>query len=141
NAAQIGRNGLKAQQNVNAVLVDLFLQLIDFFVIGDCMSANVIVAIDQTLHCPFQTALSQPRHHEHVVAQRRQRFIKCSKYMPVCGHRLSTFPFLRSRSCSHSYSYSCTHSVNSSTNPASNVVLRLFFGWICENLGRWTELD
>ena len=33
------------------------------------------------------------------------------------------------------------HSVNSSTKPARNVVLCLFFGWICENLGRRTELD
>src|SRR4029077_12715508 len=131
----------KPQQNCHAILVDLHLELIDLFIIRDRICAKIIIAIEQAFHCSLKATLSQPSHHEHVVAQRRQRFIKCSKNMPVCDHRLSTFTFLRSRSCSHSHSYSCTHSVNSSTKPASNVVLRLFFGWICENPCRRSKLD
>src|SRR4029077_7209301 len=131
----------KPQQNCHAILIDLHLELIDLFIIRDRICAKIVIAIKQAFHCSLKAALSQPSHHEHVVAQRRQRFIKCSKNMPVCDHRLSTFTFLRSRSCSHSYSYSCTPPANSSPNPASNVVLSLFFGWICENLGCRSKLD
>src|SRR5205085_1226433 len=77
-AAQIGRNWLKAQQNIHAVLVDLLLHLVDLFVVGDCSRGNIVVAIDQTLHCPLQTTLSEPSHHEHVVTESRERFIECS---------------------------------------------------------------
>ena len=67
-AAQIRRDGLKAQQNIDSVLIDLFLQMVDLFVIGDCICAKIVVAIEQALHRSLQTALSQARHHEHVVA-------------------------------------------------------------------------
>src|SRR6266481_5001217 len=37
-----------------------------------------------------------------------------------------------------SYCFSCSCS---SSKSARNVILRLFFGWICENLGRRTKLN
>ena len=68
NSNQVGRNWLKSQQDINTVLVDLLFQLVDLFVVGDCVCANIIVPIEQALHGPFQAALGQASHHEDIVA-------------------------------------------------------------------------
>ena len=64
---QIGSDRLKAKQDIDPILVDLFFQLIDFFVIRDRVCAKVVVAIEQTFHGAVEAALGQARHHEDVV--------------------------------------------------------------------------
>ena len=44
-ATQIRRDRLKSQQDVHAVLVDLFFQLIDLFVVGDRVRAKIVIAL------------------------------------------------------------------------------------------------
>src|SRR5205823_1181408 len=83
----------------------------------------IVVAIEQALHGPFQAALSQPSHHEHIVAQRAQRFVKCSQNMFCRDHCCFFASFLFSFCCSYS-----------SSKSARDVILCLFFGGICENL-------
>ena len=86
--AQIGRDRLKTKQDIDAVLVDLFLELIDLFVIGDGVCAKIIVAIEQAFHGAIETALGQAGHHEDVVAQRSERFVEGSENMFRCNHVL-----------------------------------------------------
>ena len=62
-ATQIRRDRLKSQQDVHAVLVDLFFQLIDLFVISDGVCAKIIVSLEQALNCAIQTALGQSSHY------------------------------------------------------------------------------
>ena len=95
-------------------------------------SRTIIVAIEQALDRAVEAALGQTRHHEHVVAQRRERFIKCSQYMSVCDHRyrlyLSSLLLL--------FSILFLLPVLNHHESASNVILRLFLGRISENLSR-----
>jgi hypothetical protein len=67
--AQIGRYRLEPQQNIHAILIDLFLELIDLFIIGDRVCAKLIIALEQTFHRSIEAPLRQAAHHKHVVAQ------------------------------------------------------------------------
>ena len=58
------------KQNFESVLVDLFLQLIDFFVIRDCVCAEIVIALQQALECSIQAAFGKAGHHQQVVAKR-----------------------------------------------------------------------
>ena len=44
-AAQVRRNGLKSEQNVHAVFIDLLFKLIDLLVICDCGYTEIVVAL------------------------------------------------------------------------------------------------
>jgi hypothetical protein len=63
NAPQVRRDRLKPQQDFESILVDLFLQLIDLFVIRDRICAEIVIALQQTLEGSIQAALSQSSHH------------------------------------------------------------------------------
>src|SRR5438270_11786192 len=75
-AAQIGRDRLKAQQQIDSVLVHLFFELIDFFIVGDGDSAQFVVALEQSGNGAIETALGQARHEENVVAQGGGLFVE-----------------------------------------------------------------
>ena len=86
---QIRRHRLKPQQQFDAGLVHLLLEQVDFLVVRNREVAQVAVAPNQALHGVAQVALSEARHHQHIVAQRAQGVVKSSKNVPCrCLHLL-----------------------------------------------------
>ena len=77
--AQIGRDRLKTQQQIDSILVDLFFELIDLFVVGDGNRAKFIVALHQALERAVEAALGLARHHQDVVAQIFERVVEGSQ--------------------------------------------------------------
>jgi hypothetical protein len=67
---------VKSKQDFQSILIDLFLQLIDLFVICNCVCGEIVIALQQALNRTIETALSQASHHQQIIAQRRQRFIE-----------------------------------------------------------------
>jgi hypothetical protein len=65
----------------------LFLELVDLFVIGDGMRSKVVFALEQAFDGAIKRPLGQACHHQHIVAQRGERFIECSKNMFLHIHR------------------------------------------------------
>jgi hypothetical protein len=94
---QIRRYWLEAEQNFESVFVDLFFQLIDLFVIRDCVRAEIVIALQQSLERSIQTALSQAGHHQQIIAQRSQCFVECSKNVLRYNHCGPHFLLIQSR--------------------------------------------
>ena len=84
--AQIGRDRLKTQEQIDAILVHLLFELIDLLVIGDRDRAHLVVPLHQAGDGAIEAALGQARHHEDVVAQGRERFVEGSEDVPGCDH-------------------------------------------------------
>ena len=45
NAAQIGRDRLESQQQIDSILIDLFFQLIDFLIVRDGKGGKFIITL------------------------------------------------------------------------------------------------
>ena len=84
--AQIGRDRLKTQEQIDPILVDLLFELIDLLVVGDRDRAQLVIALQQSVDGAIEAALRQARHHEDVVAQGRERFVEGSENVSGCDH-------------------------------------------------------
>ena len=40
---------------------------------------EIVVALQQTLNCAVEAPFGKASHHQQIIAQRGQRFIKCSR--------------------------------------------------------------
>ena len=79
--AQIGRDRLKTEQEIDSILVDLLFELIDLFVVGDRVRAKIVVALQQAVDGAIEAAFGQARHHQDVVAQGSERFVESAEDM------------------------------------------------------------
>ena len=78
--AKIGRDRLKTQQQFDSILVDLFFQLIDFFVVGNGKARRSSSSRSiKPLECAVEAALGLTRHHHDVVAQIFERVLEGSQ--------------------------------------------------------------
>ena len=55
-AAKVGCDRLKTQEEIDALLVDLLLELIDFLVVGDRGRAEIVVALLQSIERILEAA-------------------------------------------------------------------------------------
>ncbi len=78
---QIGRHGLETDENFEAGLINLLLQLVNFLVVVDSVFAKTIIPLKQPVDRAMEAALGSARHREQIFAEIAQRFIECLKDM------------------------------------------------------------
>jgi hypothetical protein len=60
--------------------------LIDLLVVGDRVCAQIIIAFKQTFDRSLEAAFRQTSHHQNVISQRSERFVKGSENMSWGNH-------------------------------------------------------
>jgi len=88
NIPQIRRHRMKAEHDVNAITVNLYLQHVNLLVVGNGGIAPVLIPLEQTLAGALKVARGQAGHHEGILSQALQHKIKISGYVTdgIGGH-------------------------------------------------------
>src|SRR5215831_21400740 len=85
-ATQVVRYRLKTEEQVNPVLINLFLELVDFLNISNGDRAEFVIPLKKAGNGAVETSFRQARHHEHIITERSKRLVEGSKNMSRCDH-------------------------------------------------------